>query len=71
MSEMEFVRIISGYEDLIHIVNYGDLSLCGEDIAGDTDREIIFEGNKITCHRCIELIKFCKSIKAKYITQGE
>lgn len=44
---------------------FDDHTLCGEDIAGDYDREIkkVAKG-KINCPRCIKIINYCKKIIA-------
>lgn len=56
--------------DNVHVVQISDMTICGEDIAGDEDREI-YEGNykKITCEKCIDLINFCKSIPKSKIAK--
>lgn len=48
----------------------GDYTLCGEDHAGDDDREISYVEGKITCPNCIRIIKYCKSIKASDISDS-
>jgi hypothetical protein len=45
-----------------------DTTLCGDDIVGDSIDErgsyyCVSTKEKINCERCIEIIKFCKSIK--------
>ena len=57
------IKIIEGNPECYnHAVMRGDLTICGEDVAGDDDREIRELEGKITCPRCIELILFCQRI---------
>ena len=58
-------------EEYNHCLGCGqaDLTLCGEDVAGDNDREITIITGKINCPRCIEIISSCKAINQKDITK--
>jgi len=48
---------------------FADLTICGEDMAGDDDREILYPVKpiKINCPRCIAIINYCKSIDKEVI----
>lgn len=50
---------------IVHCVSAGqsDYSLCGHDLAGDTDYDsAIRTTEKINCEDCIDIINFCKRL---------
>lgn len=61
----------SDREPEIHFVDCGqkDRSLCGHDLAGDdcygyTYEEACETKEKVNCKDCIDIVKYCKRIKA-------
>lgn len=50
---------------IVHCISAGqsDYSLCGHDLAGDTDYDnAVRTTEKINCEDCIDIINFCKRL---------
>lgn len=63
-------------QEIIHMDSphqgFGDTSLCGHDLIGDTSmgwEAGIETKKKITCPHCINIVKFCKAVKLSEIGQ--
>lgn len=66
------IKIIKGNtEDFNHYEYHNSSTICGEDTSGDGDREIKIIKGKITCPRCISIIKTCKLVRARDISQKD
>jgi hypothetical protein len=64
------IKIIKGNpEEYNHYEYHNATTICGEDTGGDNDIEMI--RGKITCPRCISIIKTCKLVRARDISQKD